>query len=98
TPNRVATSVLDAPAAHSSTIVDRNANACDDFLRRAHRVNCSRSSSVSTSSDFGRPVFATPHYHIGNELMVQDTRGESPYVFVGGPRFFSLLGAVGPLG
>jgi len=34
-----ATSLFDKPSAHASTIRDRNANACADFARRAHRVN-----------------------------------------------------------
>src|SRR5665648_530030 len=46
--------------APASTIRERNANACDDFARRDHRVSCSRSSSVNTSSTFGRPVLAIP--------------------------------------
>ncbi|MEQ7009158.1 hypothetical protein ABN028_23540, partial [Actinopolymorpha sp. B17G11] len=41
-----------------STIRDRNANACDDFARRDHRVNVWHSSSLNTSSAFGRPVLA----------------------------------------
>ena len=28
------------PSAHASTILDRNANACVDFARRAHRCSC----------------------------------------------------------
>jgi hypothetical protein len=51
---------LDKPSPQASTIRDRNANTCDDFARRDHRSNCSRSSSVSTSAAFGRPAFAIP--------------------------------------
>src|SRR5674476_476268 len=59
-PTRAATVLLSTPSAHASTIRERNANACDDFARRDHRVSCSRSSSVNTSSTFGRPVLAIP--------------------------------------
>ena len=58
-PQIAATCLLVAPgSAHASTIRARNASACADFARRAHRVSCSRSASVSTSSAFGRPVRA----------------------------------------
>jgi hypothetical protein len=39
----------------------RNASACDDFARRTHRASCSRSSPVSSSGVFGRPVRGMPH-------------------------------------
>ena len=55
TRSRAATSLLDRPSAQANTIRDRNASACADLRRRAHRVNVSRSSSVSTSCAFGRP-------------------------------------------
>ena len=55
TRNRAATSAFDHPSAQASTIFDRSANACAVFARRDHRVSCSRSASVNTSSAFGRP-------------------------------------------
>ncbi len=36
-------------------IFDRSANTCVEDDRRAHRSNWSRSTSVNTSSAFGRP-------------------------------------------
>ena len=55
TRSRAATSLFDRPSAQPSTIRDRNASACELLRRRAHRVSVSRSSSVNTSSAFGRP-------------------------------------------
>jgi hypothetical protein len=55
TRNRAATSALDRPSAQASTIFDRSANAWAVTARRDHRVSCSRSSPVTTSSAFGRP-------------------------------------------
>ena len=37
----------------------RCASACEDFARRAHRYNVSRSWSVNTTALTGRPRFAT---------------------------------------
>jgi len=56
-----ATCLFESPAAQASTILDRNANTCEVFARRDQRVNCSRSSSVNTSSAFGRPIRSTSH-------------------------------------
>ena len=53
-----ATPLLSVPFAQESTILDRSANAWEDFARRDHRTNCSRSSSVRISSVLGRPVLA----------------------------------------
>ena len=39
TPHTTATSLLECPSAHRKTIRERNANACEDFLRRSHRTN-----------------------------------------------------------
>jgi hypothetical protein len=47
------------PAAQPNTIRHRWANACDEDLRRAHRCNVSRSSSVNTNSATGLPRLAT---------------------------------------
>ena len=55
TRNSAATCLFVAPSAQASTIFARSANACAVFARRDHRVSCSRSASVSTSSAFGRP-------------------------------------------
>ncbi len=60
TPTLPATSLLLSPSTQPSTIRDRNANACDDFRRRAHRTNCSRSWEVNSNSTFGRPVRGIP--------------------------------------
>lgn len=57
-PRSAATVLLPAPSGQASTIRERNARACEDFRRRAHRCNCSRSSSVTTNSAFGSPVLA----------------------------------------
>src|SRR5665648_742453 len=59
-PSSTATVLLSMPPAHASTIFDRNANACADFARRDHRDSWARSSSVNTSSAFGRPDLAIP--------------------------------------
>jgi hypothetical protein len=58
TRNRSAISLRDKPSPHASTIRHRNANACDDFARRDHRTNVSRSCSVNTNSAIGRPIRA----------------------------------------
>jgi hypothetical protein len=55
TPNRPATSVLAAPVAHSSTMRHRSASCWALVGRAAQRRRVSRSSSVSSSSAFGRP-------------------------------------------
>lgn len=55
TPTRSATTALPCPAAHSNTIRDRCANECGYFGRRDHGDRVPRSTSVSTSSAFGRP-------------------------------------------
>ena len=59
TPTSAATSLLDLPAAQPNTIRHRCASACEDFARRAHRCNVSRSSSVNTTAVTGLPRFAT---------------------------------------
>jgi hypothetical protein len=59
-PSCTAAVLLSTPAAHASTIRDRNASACADFRRRDQRSNCSCSSSVRTSSVLGRPVRGIP--------------------------------------
>ena len=64
TPSAAATSLLDTPAAQANTIRERNANAWDDFRRRAHRTSCSRSSSVNSNTAFGRPVRGIPKHTI----------------------------------
>jgi len=52
-------------------IRDRNANACDDFARRDHRISWSRSCSVSTSSALGRPRFSMHRIMLhGNAIRV----------------------------
>jgi hypothetical protein len=53
-PDRCATSTLDRPSAHANTIRPRNANAWELLARRDQRASVSRSSSVNTSSAFGR--------------------------------------------
>src|SRR5215208_4334856 len=58
TPNSAATCLFGVPSAHASTILQRWASAWDDFARRAQRASVSRSSAVSFSSAFGRPVLA----------------------------------------
>ena len=50
------TCLFAAPSAQASTIRARIARYCAVWARRAHRVSCARSSSVSTSSAFGRPA------------------------------------------
>ena len=83
-PSFAATCLLASPSAHASTIRDRNANACDDFARRAHRTNCARSSSVNTNSAFGRPVLAIHRsLDLYNELQAQDTSGTAQFPWVG---------------
>jgi hypothetical protein len=44
--------LFDIPAAHASTIRERNAKACADFARRDHRSSWSRSAAVSIKSAF----------------------------------------------
>ncbi len=60
TPSLAATCLLSVPSAHASTILARSARDCADLARRARRCSVARSCSVSTSSAFGRPVFAMP--------------------------------------
>src|SRR3954447_13512081 len=79
TPNSPATAAFVAPAAHASTIRDRNASACAVFGRRANRSSSARSNSVNTNSAFGRPVRAIHKFYM--ELTTQDT---SALVAVGG--------------
>jgi hypothetical protein len=62
TPHATATSVFERPSAHDSTIRERNANACEEDRLRSHRTNCSRSSSLSANSVFGRPVLGMPQH------------------------------------
>jgi hypothetical protein len=50
--------LLDTPSAHASTILHRCANACEDFARRDHRTNVSRSCAVNVTSAGGRPIRA----------------------------------------
>jgi hypothetical protein len=74
TPTSAATSLLDFPAAQPNTIRHRCANDCDDFARRAHRCNVSRSSSVNTNSATGLPLLATqPSPELIIKFMAQDT-------------------------
>ena len=63
TPSLAATSLFGRPSAQPSTILDRNANACDDFRRRAHRSSWSRSSEDNSSRAFGRPVRGIPQFY-----------------------------------
>src|ERR1019366_9142878 len=51
-----ATSLLSVPFAQASTILDRSAKAWEDFARRDHPANWTRSSSVRVSSVLDRPV------------------------------------------
>ena len=60
-PTCSATVLLSSPSPHARMIRHRNASACDDFARRTHRASCSRSSPVSSSGVFGRPVRGMPH-------------------------------------
>jgi hypothetical protein len=55
----VAICLLGTPSAQASTILQRCANACEDFARCAHRCSWSRSCSVNTTTAGGRPVRAT---------------------------------------
>lgn len=63
-PSRSATSLLDAPLAHSRTIRHRSAHACGVDRRRTHPSRAARSSSDNTNSAFGRPVLATSPVYI----------------------------------
>jgi hypothetical protein len=63
TPHAAATSVLERPSADPSTIRERNANAWEDFRRRSHRINCSRSVSVNSNACLGRPILAVPQHN-----------------------------------
>ena len=60
TPTASATCVFGKPSAHLSTILERNANAWEDFRRRSHRTSCSRSSSVNSKTALGRPAIGMP--------------------------------------
>jgi hypothetical protein len=55
TPNWAATRVFGVPSAHANTIRARIARACDDFARRVHRPNASRSSSDNTNKPRALP-------------------------------------------
>jgi hypothetical protein len=56
-------------------ILDRIAKTCEDFARRDHRVNVTRSSSVNTSGVIGRPVRAIdpPYTDLSGEFPAQHT-------------------------
>jgi hypothetical protein len=56
TPTAAATSVLSSPSAQPNTMRERCAREKVDFGRRAHRWSVDRSSSVSISWVFGRPL------------------------------------------
>ena len=58
-PSFSATSLFDAPVAHSRMIRQRNAQACEVERRRTQPSSAARSSSLNTNSAFGRPVRAT---------------------------------------
>ena len=68
-----ATAVTDLPSAQASTILDRNASACDVLRRRAHPSRTCRSSVLSTSgTSFG---LGTPDsLPADEESMTQNTR------------------------
>jgi hypothetical protein len=59
TPSSAATSLLGFPAAQPNTIRHGSTSACEDFARRGHRSNISRSSSANTNSATGRPLRVT---------------------------------------
>ena len=63
TPSRAATSLFGSPSAQPSTILDRNANACDDFRLRGHLSSCPRSSEDNSSNAFGRPIRGIAQFH-----------------------------------
>ena len=63
TPHRAAAATFVKPSEQANTILDRAATACEDLRRRDHRSSVSRSSSESSSTAFGRPTFAIPHYN-----------------------------------
>jgi hypothetical protein len=67
TPTSWATSPIVPPSAHRRTILDRNANACAVFRRRAHPASTERSSSDNTTgTTFGLGITTayrlTPNY------------------------------------
>ena len=69
-----ATLLLSAPSAHTKTILQRNANACDDVARLDHDTSWERSSSVNVSKALGRPVLAMPQsIKLSSEFLAQDT-------------------------
>src|SRR5664280_2780844 len=79
-----ATPLLSVPLAQASTILERSANAWEDFARRDHRTSCSRSCSVRVSTVLGRPVLAIPRvYNLSCELTVRHTR--QPFAISGRP-------------
>lgn len=64
-----------AAVVSAAPIRTRKANACADFARLDHRINSRRSSSVRTSSAFGRPALCTrTPYQLAHGFATQDTR------------------------
>src|SRR5207244_6644885 len=63
-PSLRATAMLDSPLAQPRIMADRNANACAVVRRAVQRSSVARSSALTLSSVFGRPVIHIPRLQL----------------------------------
>src|SRR5438309_8153683 len=79
-PSLRATAMLDSPLAQPRTMRDRNANPCAVVRRAVQRSSVARSSALTLSSVFGRPVIHIPRLQLMSpdvcyiESLGRDTR------------------------
>src|SRR5438552_13139412 len=80
-PSLRATAMLDSPLAQPRTMRDRNANPCAVVRRAVQRSSVARSSALTLSSVFGRPVIHIPRLQLMSpdvcyiESLGRDTSG-----------------------
>src|SRR5437870_13756135 len=79
-PSFRATAMFDSPLAQLRTMRDRNANPCALLRRAVQRSSVARSSALTLSSVFGRPVIHIPRLQLMSpdvcyiESLGRDTR------------------------
>jgi hypothetical protein len=72
--------LLGFPAAQPNTIRRGRTSACEDFARRGHRSNISRSSSANAKSATGRPLRVTHTvYQIFKWFLAYDISSQSSW-------------------
>src|SRR5438132_8004994 len=80
-PSFRATAMFDSPLAQLRTMRDRNANPCALLRRAVQRSSVARSSALTLSSVFGRPVIHIPRLQLMSpdlcyiESLGRDTSG-----------------------